>query len=264
MKVLAIGDNCIDEYTNFDARFPGGGCVNFAVHARRAGAQVAYAGVIGDDQYGDWIRDALEAEQVDIRYLSRVSGKTAVAFVELRDTERVFLGSDHGVRDQLVMDEPLREFIREFDHVHTTLDGCMDEYIADWFAAGRSISYDFSHRAQQDQLDLLPYIALAFISGQHLNEQEAAHLAMDQQTRNQGVVIVTLGSLGSLAYDGKNIIRQPAIPVKVVDTLGAGDAFQAAFIVEYLRTHNTSAALFAGAKQAASACQYLGGFGYPH
>jgi fructoselysine 6-kinase len=263
-KVLAIGDNCIDDYTNLGTCFPGGGCVNFAVHARRAEAQAAYAGVIGDDQHGDWIRSALESEQVDTRQLRRLSGKTAVAFVELRDTERTFLGSNRGVREQLVMDTALREFIREFDHIHTTLDGCVDAYLADWHRAGQTTSYDFSHRARSEQLDLLPYVSIAFVSGQHMTKAEAAQRAVDLQKRNQGVVVVTLGALGSLACADGDSVRQPALPVKVVDTLGAGDAFQAAFVVEYLNTHNIQAALIAGASRAATVCQHLGGFGYPH
>lgn len=264
VKILAIGDNCIDDYTNRNVCFPGGGCVNFAVQARRVGAETAYAGVIGDDQHGDWILNALQAEQVNTDQLRRISGKTAIAYVELRDTERVFLGSDRGVRERIVIDDPMRSFINEFDHIHTTLDGRVDDYIAEWYANGKSISYDFSHRSTSAQHDLLPYIPIAFFSGQRMTDTEAIVLAQTAQQRNQGVVVVTFGADGSIACVNGDILRQPAMSANVVDTLGAGDAFQAGFVVEYLHSHNAAAALLAGTQRAVQACEHLGGFGYPH
>lgn len=263
-NVVAIGDNCIDIYTNRQVQFPGGGCVNFAVHARRAGAEVAYVGLIGDDQQGDWLRDALIAEQVDIGGLCRMPGKTAVAYVELQGHERNFLGKDRGVREQLVIDTPLQDFIHAFDHIHTTLDGCVDQHIPSWHAAGKTISYDFSHRAKPEQIALLPYVSIAFFSGQRMTLDQAATTAHDSAQVSQGIVVVTLGKRGSLACVGGDLFHQPALPVTLVDTLGAGDAFQAAFVVQYLVSQDPKVALLNGARRAAAACEQYGGFGYPH
>jgi len=49
-------------------------------------------------------------------------------------------------------------------------------------------------------------------------------------------VKVTLGPKGSFYWDGKTKIFQPAYKVRVVDTIGAGDAFTAGLIYRYCAT----------------------------
>jgi ribokinase len=45
------------------------------------------------------------------------------------------------------------------------------------------------------------------------------------------VVVVTLGSRGAIALVGDDVLSQPTFAVNVVDTVGAGDAFVAGFLV---------------------------------
>ena len=101
MRIAAVGDNCVDIYTNKGWAFPGGGSVNFAAHASRQGAAMSYVGVIGTDFWGDMLQNALHAEGIDTTYLIREDGPTAVAYVHLDGTERTFIGSEHGVREIL-------------------------------------------------------------------------------------------------------------------------------------------------------------------
>ncbi|MEW5719427.1 MAG: PfkB family carbohydrate kinase [Chloroflexota bacterium] len=264
MKIAAIGDNCIDVYTNLRQGFPGGGALNFAVHARRAGAQTAYVGVIGDDAYGDWMADTLNAEGVETKYLQRVPGPTALAFVRLVNAERTFIGSDRGVREQLGVTPEIDAYLGKFDWIHTTLDGRVDANIPAWHRAGRKISYDFSHRAKPEQIALLPHVTVAFFSGQRTEPAGARERVIAYQRQGARVVVMTFGENGSVAFDGARAYRQPALPAQVVDTLGAGDAFQAGFIIEYLKSGAVDAALFAGAARAAEVCGHYGAFGYTH
>ncbi|RZN47109.1 ribokinase [archaeon] len=60
------------------------------------------------------------------------------------------------------------------------------------------------------------------------------------------ISIVTLGSHGSVAYDGEEFVRLPAYATEARDPTGAGDTFMGGFIFEYLRTGDLlSSALFA-------------------
>ncbi len=265
-RIVAIGDNCVDIYTNVGKTFPGGGCVNFAVHANRLGAETAYIGVIGTDAHGDWIAGALATEGVDTRWLMRAEGPTALARVELVGSERTFKGSERGVREQLPhrITPEVDSYIRRFDLLHTTLDGCIDEHIPLWSQVGLKISYDYSHRAKPVQLDLLPYIDVAFFSGQHLDPAAGPAFAKAKQQTGVRLVVVTFGQAGSLAFDGERLYQQNAIPTEPVDTLGAGDSFQAAFIVEYLQSGSVEWALEAGARYAATVCGQFGAFGHEH
>lgn len=261
-RIATIGDNCVDIYTNLGKTFPGGGPVNFSVQARRLGAETAYIGVIGDDLHGDWIADALTNEGVDTRHLVRSPGPTARAWVKLENGDRHFLRSDRGVREQLRVTQAIDEFIAEYDLVHTTLDGGVDDHIPRWHASGLRISYDFSHRATPAQIELLPYIDVAFFSGQFWGADSARKKLAVLHGKGASVIVITLGVGGSLAFDGKQTYSQTAVEASVVDTLGAGDAFQAAFIVTSLLTGELSEALHKGTICAAQACAYLGGFGY--
>ena len=264
MRIVTIGDNCVDVYTNFAQGFPGGGAVNFAVQARRAGAQTAYVGVLGDDGYGDWMLDAMRAENVETKFVQRIPGSTALAFVRLVNGERTFIGSDRGVREQLRVMPEIDAYLREFDLIHTTLDGRVDASIPAWHAAGKKIAYDFSHRAKPEQIALLPYITVAFFSGQHVEPANARERVIAYQQQGARVVVMTFGEHGSFAFDGAREYRQAALPTQVVDTLGAGDAFQAGFVVEYLNSGDIQAALAAGAQRGAQACTHYGGFGHAH
>ncbi len=61
---------------------PGGALANVAVAARRAGADAALLGAVGDDAWGSWLREKLWQERVDIRWLETTEGlATPVAFV---------------------------------------------------------------------------------------------------------------------------------------------------------------------------------------
>jgi fructoselysine 6-kinase len=264
LRIAAVGDNCVDIYTNLGQTFPGGGPVNFAVQARRAGTTAAYIGVIGDDTHGDWIADALAAEDVDTRYLLRQPGPTARAWVTLKNNDRTFLRADRGVRERLTITPDIDAYLARFDLVHTTLDGCVDTDVPRWHAQGRTISYDFSHRATPEQLALLPFVDVAFFSGQDLTNEAAYDRIVALHRQGARVVVITLGAGGSLALDDTHIAYQPAISIDIVDTLGAGDAFQAAFMIAHLHGSDLSVALQAGAERAAQACTSLGGFGHGH
>ena len=67
----------------------------------------------------------------------------------------------------------------------------------------------------------------------HADEQSSAEQIISRFELK--LVCVTRGARGSLLVTGADFHEQPAIAVKVVDTVGAGDAFTAALVHEYLR-----------------------------
>ena len=74
------------------------------------------------------------------------------------------------------------------------------------------------------------------------NENEACALAkMDsvadsarKLAANTKIVAVKMGADGGLAMEGDTVVQAPAIPVEIVDTVGAGDTFDAGFIYGFL------------------------------
>jgi sugar/nucleoside kinase (ribokinase family) len=72
------------------------------------------------------------------------------------------------------------------------------------------------------------------------------------------LAVVKQGSGGASAYGQGAAWHAGANPVKVVDTTGAGDAFDAAFMVEWLASRNVEAALQAGNRLGAHVAGHLG------
>lgn len=73
--------------------------------------------------------------------------------------------------------------------------------------------------------------------------------------------IVTLGENGSIAFQKGKLYEQEATPVtKVIDTTGAGDAYAAVFLKEFLYTNNVKQSMESASKYAASVIQKVGAF----
>ena len=79
--------------------------------------------------------------------------------------------------------------------------------------------------------------------------------------RTRGVVVMTLGEHGSLAFDGGRMYVGEAVPVEVVDTLGAGDAFIAGFLCSRLKGMGIQRSLAEGHVAASEICGRLGAWG---
>ncbi len=100
-KIVALGEVVSDIYRGeeisdvelgFVAR-PGGAPANVAVAASRLGSEAAFVGSVGEDLFGDFILQALEAEGVETRGVCRQSPptRTSLAFVEIgTDGDREF------------------------------------------------------------------------------------------------------------------------------------------------------------------------------
>jgi len=72
------------------------------------------------------------------------------------------------------------------------------------------------------------------------------------------LVILTKGADGSVVVTEKETIPQAVNPVKVVDTVGAGDSFTAAFVVAYLRGDSLADAQRLANETAAYVCSCKG------
>ena len=88
-------------------------------------------------------------------------------------------------------------------------------------------------------------------------------MAAELRRRGASIAVVTLGQAGSLACADSTTYRQAAIPVEVVDTLGAGDAFIAGFIAAPARRRLAAGRPRAGAADAAETCRHLGAWPQP-
>jgi sugar/nucleoside kinase (ribokinase family) len=105
-----------------------------------------------------------------------------------------------------------------------------------------------------------------------MNEEEINELARKKNTilsmkkvykLGTKLVVVTLGSKGSVAYDGNKIYRQKGFKVKIIDSTGCGDSFTAAFLHYILKNKDIAKALEFATATGALELQMIGATNLP-
>lgn len=264
-RLLCIGDNTVDLYLDRGMQFPGGNAVNVAARARRAGAAASYVGCLGRDPLGDLVRDGLAAEGVDLSHCRRMDEPNPWCRVRHEGSDRVFAGSLRGHRGQYgALTGADGAFLAAHDLVHTTYASDLDGEIGFLRRHARLLSYDYSEYLRRPGHEAtLGAVDVAFVSVPGLDEEGALALMRRFAAAGPRLVVATRGALGSLALEGGSLHRQGIVPGgAVVDTLGAGDAFTAGFLVRWIDGGDVGAALLAGAEAAALAVGDMGGFGH--
>lgn len=265
MRLLAVGDNCIDNYSELGRRFPGGNALNVAVYARRVpGVESDYIGVMGDDEAGDFMVDQMRREGLRTDGVIRLHGASAVTTILIRGGDRVFANYVEGVQKDAKFPSKLLPKVRTYDLVHFSVWGFGRNHIP-WIKHGGRplLSFDFSNQHQHDALSVLPHLDYSFFSGKELVSKGADVEAMlrGYKARTPGLVAMTLGEHGSIVYDGRKFYRGDALPVEVVDTLGAGDSYIAAFLCARMGGATIPEAIERGHLAATETCRRLGGWG---
>lgn len=229
----------------------GGSATITAVAASRLGAKVALAGCVGDD----WVGRALVAELTAIGVECRVrvlpDVPTSLTVVVQRGRDRAILTTQTslGQLDCSVVPEDL---LRDCRHVHVggyfLLPGLWDglpELFGRARAAGATTSIDPNWDPSERWLGnlaktlpvtdvFLPNLAEARLISGH-EEPRAAARAL---ASSGGTIAVKLGADGALACRGESIEQVSALAGTPVDSTGAGDNFNAGFLVGTLRGYS--------------------------
>lgn len=256
-RTLVIGAAVIDIIVNID-RLPKtgddiygeleevlvGGC-GYNVQRLLTQAAVAHDFFcpIGEGPYADIIRNQFQKEAIQILVEDeRMDNGWNIAFVEA-DGERTFL-SVPGVETHWQAD--WQAYIPQvvYDYIYLSgyeLEGESGWVILDWVTQmpDATIIFDPSPRAAFLNRELLQQIyALSPII--HANQAELFALSQqdtydaavhDLYSYTQNDIITTMGGQGARYYDGVTMTEVPAEASQVVDTIGAGDAHTAGFII---------------------------------
>lgn len=263
-RILGIGDNTVDTYLHLRKKFPGGNAVNVAVLAHRYGAEAAYLGCVGKDASSELILGSLRQEGLDISHCQQLEGiPTAYSSVSVVDGDRVFGKSDSGACEYIRLTEADLAYVRTFDVVHTSVYSYLEGQLAELKGASRMLSFDLSQRSDPEYLQVvLPHVDIAFLSLSGIDNDERDRLMREMFAYGLKLVVMTRGKEGSWVYDGSSLYHQDILPVETVDSLGAGDAYAARFLVEFSLGTAIPAAMQLAAQSAAENCTHYGAYGY--
>ena len=261
----------------FDGRI-GGSPFNVALGLARLGQPVGFFGGIGTGFAGERLMQALDHEGIASSAVARVDAPTTLSLVGL-DARGVpsyaFYG--HAGADRQVLPADLARLPATAKVFHF---GSYAMVVAPVAATQRAlverehrrslIAYDPNIRTNvEPDLGLwretlqwmLPRTHLLKVSDEDLAllypGRAIEHFAASALAAGTPLVVVTLGAEGAVAFTARHSVVTPPVPVTVVDTVGAGDTFQAALLTWLAETGRATPAGVA-ALDAAALQQALG------
>jgi sugar/nucleoside kinase (ribokinase family) len=209
----------------------------------RLGLRVAFAGLVGDDEFGRFMRGALAARGVDVAAV-RVDRavKTGLSVILSRGEDRAILtypGSIAALRREH-LDLGMLDRAR---HLHLgsyfLLDG-LRPAIPALFAAARargltvSLDTNYDPAERWEGLDaVLPHVDVLLPNEAELLAMSGAadvEAGLARLAERVPLVAVKRGGAGALARRGGEVVAAAAPAVAVVDTTGAGDSFDAGLL----------------------------------
>jgi fructokinase len=248
-------------------RCSGGSPANVAVGVARLGGCAAMLGVVGEDEFGHYLVQALRAEGVDVHRMRQTrEGKTGLVFVSVDAAgQRSF--AFHRTRSAEYLLRPSDvdvAWLGEARVVHVGTNSLLmpeaQQAVTAGFAAaraaGRVITMDPNLRLHAwpdpsvlrgvlerliPQVDVLKLAEDEFpwVTGEGDVSAALRHL----EARGVTVPVITLGPAGAAFRFRGEEHRLPAPLVAVVDTTGAGDGFMAGLLAGISRTFESVDAL---------------------
>ncbi|MBK9927883.1 MAG: carbohydrate kinase family protein [Anaerolineales bacterium] len=260
MKIACFSVAAMDFFPQQNKYFAGGNSLNQAVRFHQMGYQSAFVGPLGTDEAGDQIAALMESEGIDTSHAYRVNGQTAsnkIIHDDMGERYGIEGAWEGGVYETFQLSETDWDYIKDFDVWSTHANGPCYLSALERKSASQFMSVDFLHLKDYDLLEKsLRVIDIAYFGGTMDMADDLARIAKN----NRGIVILTLGAEGSIAFEGGKKYTQKALPMdKVIDTTGCGDAFQSAFTASYIKTKDIQAALLAGAELGRIAASSFGG-----
>ena len=221
-----------------------GGVLNTVVAFKRLGVKVGWLGALGEDFFSRYIREWAEQEGLDLSLVTRQPQPLR------RLTVSLSLSNDRAFVTYADTPPGVIELTRQrladthFRHLHFSglvVDERMPALLRECRASGIEVSMDCQHREQTltqplvreiiSQLDLfLPNAAEA----QRLTGKDSAEEAAALLAELVPMLVIKNGAQGARCWWQGRCSHAPALPSDPVDTTGAGDVFNAAFIAAHL------------------------------
>lgn len=219
--------------------FPGGKGLNQSIAASRSGADVWHAGAVGKSD-GEFLIKQLNEAGVNTDYVKRLEVPSGHAIIQRQpdggNCILLFGGSNQEITRGMA-DEVLEHFGKG-DYLLLQNEISEVGYIMKR-AAEKGMRIVLNPSPMDEKIGKLPLETVDYFL---LNEVEAESLCGEGANRPEAMmekltkgfpkakIVLTLGSQGSLYWDGEKMIKQPCYKVKAVDTTAAGDTFTGFFI----------------------------------
>ena len=288
MTVVVIGDANVDleiqlpvdsrpTHANPEPTMSGGGsAANTAAALARLGVPTRFVGAVGDDAAGRHAVESLARSGVDVSAVQMVTSEPTVMVIVVLPPggERlIYVWPPRGGAHAMLDAERATSAVEHADWVHVSgiclrVTPARDSVLAamEWARdRGVPVSLDLNLRLENWGWEAgFREVALSAVEhadvvlGSASDEISALGGTDDPITAaralgaGERLVVARLGAEGAMAITDREAASAPGLDVQVVDTVGAGDAFNAGFIAARLEDHSVDEALLWGNAVAAS------------
>jgi sugar/nucleoside kinase (ribokinase family) len=221
----------------------GGTTANVGCAVARLGLPSAIFGRVGDDAPGQMLHASFGEFGVDTDYLRRAPGAQSASVIMMvapcGEKSMIYLPMETEPLEPLLLSQALAQ-----SRVTYTMPYDLEQYQALSVSArqqGTLVAIDLEAAVAPDgaamrervaRADIVFFNQTGFEAGAGCAPSFAAMRAL--LALGPSVVVVSLGAAGALAVTADEEAAQAAFPAEVVDTTGAGDSFNAAFLVAWM------------------------------
>ena len=232
----------------------GGAVFNTAIALGRLGARTGMLTGMSRDMFGDQLADALKASDVDTTHIIRSDRPSTLAFVKLEDGQASYSFFDENFAGRMIRPEDMPALPSDttalfFGGISLASDPSASAYAAllERQGGSRAVMIDPNIRPlfitdadgyRRRMAAMIRQADIVKVSDEDLDWLNPAPLTQAEKISamldtGPSVVIVTQGAEGAIATlaDGTSI-AVPAVKTNVVDTIGAGDTFNAGFLAK--------------------------------
>jgi fructokinase len=229
------------------APYAGGAVFNSAIALGRLGAPVEFFTGLSSDLFGDVLRASLAGSNVGVRYANVSSRPTTLAFVKLTNGQAKYVFYDEGTAGRILTEADLPALGADVDAmlfgaISLIPEPCGSTYEALMARehATRVIMLDpnirpgFIPAAGAHRARMMRMVAMADIV--KLSDEDLAWFgesgSVEEIARRwlglgPKLILLTRGGDGATGYTSRHTVHVPTRRVDVVDTVGAGDTFNA-------------------------------------
>ena len=244
----------------------------FACGAARLGLKVAFIGVCGDDVFGRFMLDEMSRRNVDVsNVIVRSDGQTGLSVILNNESDRAILTHSGLIAELQASDIP-DDLLLQSRHLHvasyflqTKIQPDLPGLFHRAHSLGLTTSLDTNYDPSEQWIgfDELLSVTDVFLPNQtealSITKSSDVESAARQLSTMAKLVAVKLGADGALACSNKDTFTALSIPVNVVDTVGAGDSFDAGFMYGYLNNWEVEKSLRLACVCGAMSTQQAGG-----
>jgi sugar/nucleoside kinase (ribokinase family) len=238
------------EYLASDLRLTlGSSSAIFAHNFALLGNRVGFSSAIGSDPLGELCLQCLAESGADVSRVRRFPDRHTGQTVILHQPHRRFILTYPGVMAEMRFEDLDLDFIFSARHLHLAsyfLQRALRPRIAELFRLAKQAGLTTSLDTNDDPDDLWQEDAadtLKFVDVLLPNEHEACRLARDEDplrsadilARKVPLLVMKRGEKGVLARQGSSRFEASPPVTETVDTIGAGDSFDAGFLHRFIR-----------------------------